>query len=64
MVHNIKKYQKNPKTKNDRLWIWTRNTGYRKIMAIMKLANIEGVQACPKGLRHSFAINCLEKGIP
>ncbi len=27
-------------------------------------ANIEGVHACPKGLRHSFAIHCLEKGIP
>jgi len=64
MVHNIKKHQKNPKTKNDRLWTWTRNTGYRKIMGIMKLANIEGVHACPKGLRHSFAIHCLEKNIP
>ena len=64
MVHNIKKFQKNPKTKKDRLWTWTRNTGYRKIMEIMKLANIEGVHACPKGLRHSFAIHCLEKGIP
>jgi len=61
MVHNIKKHQKNPKTKKDRLWTWTRNTGYRKIMAIMKLAKIEGVHACPKGLRHSFAIHCLEK---
>ena len=64
MVHNIKKHQKNPKAKRDRLWTWTRNTGYRKIMEIMKLANIEGVHACPKGLRHSFAIHCLEKNIP
>ena len=64
MVHNIKKHQKNPKTKKDRHWTWTRNTGYRKIMAIMKKANIEGVHACPKRLHHSFAIHCLEKNIP
>ena len=33
-------------------------------MEVMKLANIEGVHACPKDLRHSFAIHCLEKNIP
>ena len=30
----------------------------------MKKANVEGVQATPKGLRHGFAIHCLEKQVP
>ena len=30
----------------------------------MNNAGIKGTQACPKGLRHSFVITCLEKQIP
>ncbi len=64
MVHNIKKRQKAKQAKKDKIWTWTRNTGYLKVMAVMNKAGISGIHACPKGLRHSFAIHCLEKNIP
>ena len=30
----------------------------------MDKAELEGVYAMPKGLRHAFAIACLDKGLP
>lgn len=38
------------------LWSFCRRTGYRIIKRVMKKANISGIHACPKGLRHSFGI--------
>lgn len=64
LVHNMKKLQKNKELKNERIWSFVRMTGYRKVMEVMKKAEIEGVHACPKGLRHSFGIYCALKGIP
>ena len=64
MVHNIKKLQTLKATKRTKIWSWARNTAYLKVMSVMEEANISGIHACPKGLRHSFAIHCLEKGIP
>jgi integrase/recombinase XerD len=46
-----------------RLWGWTRKTGYNHITAVMKKAALSGPQATPKGLRHGYAVACIEKGI-
>lgn len=46
------------------LWNVVRMTGWTWIKNIMNEANIEGAHACPKGLRHAFAIACIEKNIP
>jgi integrase/recombinase XerD len=46
-----------------RLWGWTRKTGYNHIVAVMKKAALSGPQATPKGLRHGYAVACIEKGI-
>lgn len=64
LVHDIKKLQKDKEVKNQPLWSWSRMTGYRKVMEVMKKAEIEGIHACPKGLRHAFGIHCALKGIP
>lgn len=56
--HNIQ-----PK-RYDRLWTWSRMTGYRHVRKVMELAGIEGPQASPKGLRHGFAVAALEAGVP
>ena len=64
MIHNIKKRQTGKKANKDKIWTWARNTAYLKIMAVMKASDLKGIHACPKGLRHSFAIHCLEKNIP
>lgn len=46
------------------LWGWTRRYGYMAVMEVMKVAGISGAHAMPKGLRHGFAIACIEKDIP
>ena len=47
-----------------RIWDYSRTTAWRLIKGKMARAEIKGVQACPKGLRHGFAIACLSENIP
>lgn len=72
-VHDLDKRQSNAKTRNQFIWTskwnskqkqWSRKTAYSRIMEVMKAAGLEGIKASPKGLRHGFAIACLDKGIP
>lgn len=60
LVHNLKKAKK----EEARVWLWSRATASRKVAVVMQKANIKGIHSCPKGLRHSFVITCLEKQIP
>ncbi|WP_158259914.1 tyrosine-type recombinase/integrase [Phyllobacterium phragmitis] len=53
-----------PEDYDERIWGWTRMTGYRHVCAVMDLAGIKGSQASPKGLRHGFAVAALEAGAP
>ncbi len=64
LVHRIKTNRKKKNHKSERLWNWSRRTASRRIEEVMQAAGIEGVQGSAKGLRHSFAITCLQKGIP
>jgi len=52
------------KSASTKVWEFSRSTGYRFIKATMASANIRGVMASPKGLRHGFAVACLENGVP
>lgn len=56
--------RKGTKVRSRRLWDWTRQNGWLTISNIMKKAELKGIHATPKGLRHGFAIACLDKGIP
>jgi len=47
-----------------RLWIWCRQTAWRRVKAAMGAAGIEGSQAMPKGLRHGFGVACAEENVP
>ena len=49
---------------NHPLWPVHRQTGRRWIQQVMTRANIEGVRATSRGLRHGFAISALQAGIP
>ncbi|MEJ7928235.1 tyrosine-type recombinase/integrase [Sphingobium sp. AN641] len=49
---------------DDRLFAWSRQTGWRKICAIMEAAGIEGPQATQKGLRHQFGIHAIGMKVP
>ncbi len=46
-----------------KLWPWHRVTAYHHIKAVMKAAEISGLQASPKGLRHSFGVHCTMTGV-
>lgn len=46
-----------------RIWKFDRTTAWRKIGEIMAAANITGIKASPKGLRHSFGIACVDAGV-
>ncbi len=48
----------------DRLWPWARQTGYRKVRAIMEAAKIKGPMAMPKGLRHAYGIRAASQNVP
>jgi integrase len=41
---------------DQRLWPWARQTGWRKIRAVMESAEIIGPMAMPKGLRHAYGL--------
>jgi len=45
------------------LWPWHRVTAYHHVKQVMKEARIEGIHACPKGLRHSFGVHCMLCGV-
>jgi integrase/recombinase XerD len=47
-----------------RLWPIDRIRAYRWIKRAMAKAEISGTQACPKGLRHGYAIHALGSGVP
>jgi site-specific recombinase XerD len=41
-----------------------RSTAYRWIKGVMAAADIEGVHASPKGLRHGFGVNAVRNDVP
>lgn len=72
-VHDFRRRQERPKEQNQFLWQtqwkgrakqWSRKTAYSRVMDVMNIAKLDGISATPKGLRHGFAIACLEKNIP
>jgi integrase len=47
-----------------RLWPWCRVTAWRLVRKVMRLAQVTGCRACPRGLRHGFGIGTLQSGVP
>lgn len=46
------------------LWSFCRTTGWKLVKSAMASCDIEGTNACPKGLRHGYAVACVSKGVP
>ena len=57
LTFNIRKLKKKPEMASLPLWNISRGTQFSLIKKHMKNAGIVGKQACPKGLRHSFALS-------
>lgn len=48
----------------DRLWPWSRMTGYRRICEVMRAAGVTGSYATPRGLRHGFGVRAIQSNVP
>jgi integrase len=46
------------------VWSFSRTTAFRMVKNRMRHAGISGAMACPKGLRHGFAVACIAQNIP
>ncbi|KJZ25411.1 tyrosine-type recombinase/integrase [Tritonibacter mobilis] len=49
---------------DDPLFPWGRTQAWSIVKAVMADAKIIGPQATPRGLRHSFAVHAVSKGVP
>jgi integrase/recombinase XerD len=47
-----------------RLWAISRFEVWRIIREVMETSGIQGIQACPKGLRHSFGVRAAMSNVP
>ena len=52
------------RTRDERLWGWTRPTAWRRVKRVMESAGIQGAHAMPKGLRHGFGVANAEGKVP
>ena len=64
-VHGIRELQgQRGKGRGVRLWPWSRTTGWHAVHAMMAAAELDGLYASPKGLRHGFGVAAVSGGIP
>lgn len=61
---DIRSSQRDPYRRTRRLWAWSRVTGWRRIKNIMAVADIHGMAACPKALRHTFGVTSFQAKLP
>ncbi len=65
LVHGIRERQaRRGRGRGERLWPWSRMTGWRAVHAVMAAADLDGPHASPKGLRHGFGVAAVSAGIP
>jgi integrase/recombinase XerD len=64
LAFDLKLRQKRKGELEKKIWTFSRKTGSRRVNEVMEKAEVRGIQACPKGLRHSYAIHALQSGIP
>lgn len=60
----LRKMLANGVSPGDRLWPWSRMTGYRRVLEVMGAAGVVGPHATPKGLRHAFGVCAIQSDVP
>ncbi len=63
-THDVRKARRDVENIDSRIWPWCRTTAWKRVKEVMHKAGISGLHACPKGLRHGFAIGALTSGVP
>lgn len=64
-IHNLNSaHQFGDRGQEELLWSWGRTKAWEVVKKLFAHANIVGSWANPKGLRHGFAINALNSGVP
>ena len=64
LVHRLRRAQASPRGRSAPLWDISRQAAHRQIAALMGSVGIDGPQACPRGLRHSFGVAAVQAGVP
>lgn len=60
----LKAAQRDPKRAARRLWRRSLTTAWRHVKAVMAAADINGLPASPKGLRHGSGVNAFQANVP
>ncbi|WP_284272102.1 tyrosine-type recombinase/integrase [Bradyrhizobium iriomotense] len=60
----IRDRQRDPLRAHRRIWSWSRTTAWRRVKEVMAKAEIAGLPAMPKGLRHGFGVNAFQSLVP
>lgn len=61
---DIRAMQRDSTLADGRLWPWSRTTAWRYVKAVMAAANVHGMAAMPKGLRHTFGVASFQALVP
>ena len=64
LTHVVRTKQMRRRRVKEKIWNFSRSTGFRFIRELMEEANISGPHANPKGIRHGYGIAAVEAGIP
>lgn len=64
LAHRLRTRQSRSTSRTQPVWPMSRSSAFRYIRELMHQADIEGPQACPKGLRHGFGIAAVAAGVP
>lgn len=63
-LQNIKLRKTCSDSRSERIWPWCRTTAWKHVKRNMEIVGMEGPHACPRGLRHTFAVSALEAEVP
>lgn len=64
-VHGILANQARPdRGESQRLWTFSRTTGWRLVKTVMEAAGINGARACARGLRHALGVHAAVSEVP
>ncbi|WP_375414569.1 tyrosine-type recombinase/integrase [uncultured Bradyrhizobium sp.] len=63
-LFELGKARTDPLRQHRPVWTWSRSTAWRLVKKAMKEAQVIGVAASPKGLRHTFGVSAFQANVP